>query len=177
LVYTPSNITANVGDVVAFFFNPKNHTVTQSNFAQPCLTLEESTGKVGLDSGFTHPTNVSQTDVGFNFTVNDTAPLWFHCEQLNHCKQGMVFAVNANENKTFDAYLNNALNSNSSSSTPSGSSGGSTATATGTGTGASEAASSTGTSSPSNGNGAISTSVNVGLAGVFAVAGGFILAL
>src|ERR1700761_487775 len=32
-------------------------------------------------------------------------PLWFFCGQANHCQQGMVFSVNANANKTFDAYL------------------------------------------------------------------------
>jgi len=175
LIYNPTNISAGVGDTVEFFFNPKNHTVTQSNFALPCETLEESTGKAGLDSGFSNPTNVSLTTVGFSFVVNDTSPLWFHCAQTGHCKKGMVFAVNANENKTFAAYLNNALNSNaSSSSSPSGSSGGLTASATGSGASGASASS---TSSPSSGSDAISISVNFGLTAVFAVVGGFILAL
>lgn len=39
LVFTPSNITANVGDVIQFFFGPKNHTATQSSFDKPCDTL------------------------------------------------------------------------------------------------------------------------------------------
>jgi len=177
LVYSPSNITANVGDTVEFFFNPKNHTVTQSSFTAPCQKLEASTGTVGLDSGF-NPTTESLTTVGFSFVVNGTSPLWFYCRQTGHCIKGMVFAVNANDNKTFAAFQANAENSNSSlsSSTASISGSGSSATgsATDTGTGAATATSS---SSPANDNGAISTSVSVGLTAVLAVVGGFILAL
>jgi len=182
LVYSPSNISANVGDTVAFFFNPKNHTVTQSSFAQPCEKLEASTGKVGLTSGFI-PTTVSLTTANYSFVVNDTSALWFYCGQIGHCSRGMVFAVNADEDKTFAAFQANAERSNTSStsSTPSAGSGGSTGStgsATGasvTGTGAS--ASSTSSSSSQNDNGAISTSVNFGLTAVLAVIGGAILVL
>jgi plastocyanin len=164
LVYTPSNISANVGDTVQFFFNPKNHTVSQSSFTEPCKTIQG-----GLDSEFTQPTNVSLTTVGFQFVVNDTKPLWFYCEQTTHCKKGMVFAVNANENKTFAAFLQNALNSNSSSSPSSPS---------GSGTGSSGAsATDTGASSSSTSSDAIAIPVNVGLTAVVAVIGSYILAL
>lgn len=33
-VYTPSQVTAQNGDIIEFEFHPKNHTVTQSSFAQ-----------------------------------------------------------------------------------------------------------------------------------------------
>jgi len=39
LVYTPEQITANVGDTVIFTFGVKNHTATQSTFAQPCIKM------------------------------------------------------------------------------------------------------------------------------------------
>jgi len=176
LVYSPSNISANVGDTVEFFFNPKNHTVTQSSFGKPCEKLQVSTGIVGLDTGFANPTNVSLTTPGFAFVVNDTSPLWFYCRQTGHCKKGMVFAVNANGNKTFAAFLNNAMNSDSSSSTPSASSGGSTGTATDSGA-TDTGATASSTSSPSNGSGAISISVNVGVTAVLGLVGGILLAL
>lgn len=51
LIYSPSNISASIGDTVEFFFNPKNHTVTQSSFAAPCEKLQASTGTAGLDTG------------------------------------------------------------------------------------------------------------------------------
>src|SRR5262249_23511872 len=39
LVYTPENIDAAVGDVVVFHYGTKNHTVTQSTFAEPCSPM------------------------------------------------------------------------------------------------------------------------------------------
>jgi len=173
LVYSPDSISANIGDTVEFFFNPKNHTVTQSSFADPCDILAG-----GLDSGFTNPTTVPLTSVGFSFVVNVSTPIWFYCRQTGHCKQGMVFAVNANANKTFAAFQANAMNSGSSSTTPSGSSGGSTGSAaTGTDATATATGASASASSSSNGNNGFSTSANFGLTALVAVVGGIILAL
>lgn len=36
LVYVPNLVTAAVGDVVNFHYNPKNHSVISSAFATPC---------------------------------------------------------------------------------------------------------------------------------------------
>lgn len=51
----------------------------------------------------------------------DTQSLTARSTEANHCQQGMVFAINANANKTFDAFLATAkglaANSSSSSST------------------------------------------------------------
>jgi plastocyanin len=113
LAYNPSNITAQVGDQIAFEFQSKNHTVTQSTFADPCIPATFN-GSAGADSGFMfidpngdfsngHPT--------WTITVNTDQPLWFHCAQntpANHCKAGMVFSVNASPDKTFQAYLDKA---------------------------------------------------------------------
>lgn len=49
--YSPDSVVAAVGDVVRFNFNPKNHTATQSTFANPCLAIQKTTGVVGFDSG------------------------------------------------------------------------------------------------------------------------------
>ncbi|KAG6853923.1 hypothetical protein C0991_012413 [Blastosporella zonata] len=58
LAYSPESITANAGDVVNFQFLSKNHTVTQSSFANPCAPL--TTPTVGIDSGFQFvPTNAT----------------------------------------------------------------------------------------------------------------------
>jgi plastocyanin len=53
LVYDPSEVKAQPGDTVTFEFRQKNHTATQSTFANPCraLTLTSTTGQVGFDSG------------------------------------------------------------------------------------------------------------------------------
>jgi plastocyanin len=53
LTFSPSNITAQVGDTIVFQFKQKNHTVTQSTFAEPCISLTKTStsGQVGFDSG------------------------------------------------------------------------------------------------------------------------------
>lgn len=50
LAFEPSNITANVGDIVTFLFTHANHSATQSSFSKPCNSLAES-GQTGFDSG------------------------------------------------------------------------------------------------------------------------------
>jgi plastocyanin len=52
LAYNPPNITAAIGDTVTFEFHPKNHTVTQSSFNDPCRPLADTskTGQEGFDS-------------------------------------------------------------------------------------------------------------------------------
>lgn len=51
LVYSPSNIQAAINDTVTFEFRPKNHTVTQSSFSNPCVALKKEDGTDGFKSG------------------------------------------------------------------------------------------------------------------------------
>jgi len=172
LTFNPSSVTANVGDTISFVFYPKNHTVTQSSFAAPCQPLAS-----GIDSGF-QPVAANATSVpSFSMTVNVTTPLWFFCHQTGHCESGMVFAVNANANKTFDAFQATAKASaadgtppSNSSSSPSSPAGSGTTAGSPSGTGSSP---SSATSSTSKSNSAITTSARAGglLAAVGFVAG------
>ncbi|KAK0447387.1 uncharacterized protein EV420DRAFT_871740 [Desarmillaria tabescens] len=110
--FIPPNITATEGDVVTFNFSgaPGNHSITQSNLANPCTPLSG-----GFDSGwvFISGPGLSPTPQ-WNLTVtNASTPIWFYCKQLvpsPHCEVGMVGAINApmSGNATFDAFLNNA---------------------------------------------------------------------
>ncbi|KAJ6519957.1 Cupredoxin [Mycena sanguinolenta] len=97
LVFSPPAVSANAGDQVVFHFNPKNHSVFQSSFADPC----------GLkDGGFASPffpvaANSSvDTRPTYSVTVNDSVTaVWIYCAQAggtpaSHCGQGMVFAIN-----------------------------------------------------------------------------------
>lgn len=105
LLYEPSSVTAKAGDIVEFQFMSKNHTVTQSTFDKPCEPKAE-----GVDSG--HQLVPAGTTVfpAWSITVqNDTAPLWFFCNQPPHCSRGMVFAINPNAEKTFAKFNANAL--------------------------------------------------------------------
>lgn len=91
LEYNPESITAAIGDMVMFVFMQKNHTVTQSTFADPCRKMAG-----GMDSGFM-PNPEGKLGVNWNMTVETTEPLWFYCKQQNgiHCGKGMVFSINA----------------------------------------------------------------------------------
>ncbi|KAH9971739.1 hypothetical protein BGW80DRAFT_1107822, partial [Lactifluus volemus] len=86
------------GDTVQFIFDPKNHTMTQSSFENPCSRLNN-----GFDSDFHPVANVSQTLPTFSIPVKDSKPIWVYCRQgantpASHCGKGMVFAVNAEAN-------------------------------------------------------------------------------
>jgi len=123
LTYEPSSATGKVGDVLAFQFQSKNHTVTQSTFDQPCTF---KTG--GADSGFLAvPAGATQFSEWSFTIVNDTAPMWFYCAQGQHCKAGMVFALNPSAERTFDAFKATAMGASTNTSaaaTPSASSSG-----------------------------------------------------
>jgi hypothetical protein len=69
LLYTPESIKAAVGDMVMFVFMQKNHTATQSTFAEPCKKMAG-----GMDSGFmANPEG--KAGVTWNMTVENTEPL------------------------------------------------------------------------------------------------------
>lgn len=108
LTYNPPSIQAQPRDIVSFQFKSKNHTITQSSFADPCRKLEftSTSGQIGFDSGFVPVTADASGFPTYNITVNDTAPVWAYCRQANHCGNGMVFAINAVEssNKSFAAF-------------------------------------------------------------------------
>ncbi|KAJ7932861.1 Cupredoxin, partial [Mycena leptocephala] len=108
LAFSPPNVTANVGDVISFQFQSKNHSVTQSTFGSPCTT--QTTPKQGIDSGFQFVGAPGAAMLPqFSFNVTDLNPLWFYCAQTNpasHCSAGMVFSVNADPSspKSFAAF-------------------------------------------------------------------------
>lgn len=106
LKYDPEFIDgAKVGDVVAFEFLANNHTVTQADFATPCVPKAG-----GFDSGFMPNMANKLGAVTSLFTVKDTNPAWFYCAQPGngnpHCQAGMVFAINPPKSgdKTLDAF-------------------------------------------------------------------------
>ncbi|KAG9047883.1 hypothetical protein FS837_001274 [Tulasnella sp. UAMH 9824] len=104
LVYTPSVVYAQPGDTVKFKFQFKNHTVTQSSFDYPCTPLHG-----GFTSGFNPVAPDAKKFPTFKVDVHDTDPIWVHCEQVDHCPSGMVFAINPpRRGNTFHKFLKKA---------------------------------------------------------------------
>ncbi|KAF7375814.1 hypothetical protein MSAN_00471300 [Mycena sanguinolenta] len=106
LTFSPSNITANIGDTVSFQFQSKNHSVTQSSFAAPCTALAG-----GIDSGFQFVAADATELPQFSITIgNASTPFFFFSKQADECQQGMVFSINANPDsaKSFAAFQANA---------------------------------------------------------------------
>jgi len=120
IAFNPPNITAQVGDTITFEFHQKNHTVTGSSFAAPCVDLFTSSGTLSFDSGFMPVADGATTFPTYVVQVNNTNPIWAFCRQTGHCGDGMVFAANAVESssKNFAAFqaLAQQLNGTSSSS-------------------------------------------------------------
>jgi len=171
LVFDPTDITAAQGDTISFQFQGKNHSVTQSTFAAPCV--RQTTPTLGVDSGFMAVAANATTLPQWSITVsNASAPLWFFCAQtapVVHCQQGMVFAVNAPPTKTFAQFQNAAKASGGNSTT-------STNTTSTSPSGAASGAASSGAPAASNTAGTKSGAVKVGgsAAGALTVAALFV---
>lgn len=103
LAFTPNQVNAGVGDEILFEFHPKNHTLTQSSLAAPCVPLPG-----GGDSGFVPVAPGAAVFPTKRIIVNTTLPLWFHCKQGPHCPSGMVFAINPGPQEKMDTFLANA---------------------------------------------------------------------
>ena len=71
LIFSPNTLTAMPGDMVEFTFMSKNHTLTQSTFAEPCKKMKE-----GVDSGFLpNPDNTLSPPPSYAFQVKDKKPI------------------------------------------------------------------------------------------------------
>jgi plastocyanin len=91
LAFFPDSLQAAQGDTVTFRFWPKNHSVAQSTFAQPCAPMQN-----GFWSGFV-PTQSVDAVANQTFSMeitNASAPIWFYCTQGKHCQSGMVGVIN-----------------------------------------------------------------------------------
>ncbi|KAJ7934462.1 hypothetical protein B0H13DRAFT_1855070 [Mycena leptocephala] len=78
LTFTPSNISASIGDTVTLHseFHPKNHTVTHSSFLQRRKAFDETstTGQVGFNSGLSVPPD--SVSINNNLTLTRLPGRW-----------------------------------------------------------------------------------------------------
>ncbi|KAL1849912.1 hypothetical protein Daus18300_013107 [Diaporthe australafricana] len=108
LVFDPENVVAEIGDIVEWHFLPKNHSVAQSSFGQPCVP--DASLAQPFFSGF-QPIDAAQAPQDpnvFQIIVNDKTPIWYYCAQTtgNHCQKGMAGVINQNfdSQNTLSAY-------------------------------------------------------------------------
>ncbi|KAK6537264.1 hypothetical protein TWF694_011456 [Orbilia ellipsospora] len=94
LLFDPQNVVAEIGDIVEFHFTSRNHSVAQSNFANPCQPI----GPDAFFSGFNFVTQYGQNPNVFQITIQDKKPVWYYCAQtnMNHCQMGMAGVINQN---------------------------------------------------------------------------------
>lgn len=108
LTFSPSEIYAEVGSFVQFQFQPKNHSVVQSNFANPCVPINTVQPEVmGFFSGFMPVSPDAKTNPVFTVQVKDQSPMWFYCSQGKHCQMGMGGVINPPKNgeRTLAKYI------------------------------------------------------------------------
>lgn len=83
LVFSPSTITADEGDIIEFMIHA-GHSVAESSFANPCQPIAGA----GIWSGFPSSTTT------FRVQVNNTNPVWLYCGVPGHCQAGMAAVIN-----------------------------------------------------------------------------------
>lgn len=96
LVFDPDNVVAEIGDIVEWHFLPKNHSVAQSSFGQPCVP--DASLAQPFFSGFQPTGDAVQAPNVFQVVVKDKTPTWYYCAQTtgSHCQNGMVGVINQN---------------------------------------------------------------------------------
>jgi len=110
LLFYPEVLEANVGELVQFHFYPKNHSVAQSTFDDPCVPISESAsgnGTEGFFSGFMPVEANSEVMPTFTIPVQDEKPIWYYCATGPHCQNGMVGVINPpkdNAERTIENY-------------------------------------------------------------------------
>lgn len=111
LKFWPEKITAAPGTMVQFQFWAGNHTVTQSNFDNPCVPISNINSSIeGIYSGY-QPVDAS-AEMGmiptYTITIKDDKPLWLFCSKGKHCQAGMSMVINentsANSTRSLDTY-------------------------------------------------------------------------
>lgn len=96
--FSPNNIKVPVGGKVQFHFLTGNHTVTQSNFDNPCAPINMFANVTGVHSGFMPAAAAMSSGMvaTFTITVNNTNPMWIYCAQMGHCQGGHTMVINEN---------------------------------------------------------------------------------
>ena len=82
--------------MVQFQFLAGNHTVTQSNFDNPCQPISAFSNATGFHSGYVPAAaSVAAGNIPtYTIMINSTNPIWVYCAQGKHCQAGMSMVIN-----------------------------------------------------------------------------------
>jgi hypothetical protein len=80
--------------MVQFQFMPKNHSVAQSNFDNPCQPISMHSNVTGVFSGFMPVAATDMMVPTYTILINSTKPMWIYCAQAKHCQSGMSMVIN-----------------------------------------------------------------------------------
>ncbi|KAF9879151.1 extracellular serine-rich protein [Colletotrichum karsti] len=109
--FSPSKVTANVGDTIEWIFYPDGHSVIRAEYGFPCTPYEYiDIGRQGFYSG-PEPVKAITNDMPrYRVRVNDTDPIFFYCGAPGSCyKEKMIGVINENSTATLDGQLDAAL--------------------------------------------------------------------
>jgi len=95
LIYWPASINVPVGEMVQWHFYPKNHSVVQAAFSNPCAPISNVMPNVTtFFSGYMPVKATDQEIPALTMMVKDAQPFWYYCSQGKHCQMGMVGVIN-----------------------------------------------------------------------------------
>ncbi|KAF2646695.1 hypothetical protein P280DRAFT_363583, partial [Massarina eburnea CBS 473.64] len=137
--FSPNQITAQPGDMVAFNFVTQNHSVASSTANQPCQPEKNAVfsdfqpvaaANQKNAAGGKGNKNQNRQAAGpntpmFMVPITDSNPMYIYCSQAQHCQQGMVMVINPPNNNAVQQYANKAAKAKNNVSPKGGLSGGS----------------------------------------------------
>ncbi|KAH7159871.1 hypothetical protein B0J13DRAFT_616670 [Dactylonectria estremocensis] len=108
--FTPSELTADVGDIIEWRFYPTNHWVIRGDFDYPCIPYEYiGTDRTGFSSGSQTVQAITDDGPRFRVRVNNTDPIFFYCGAPGSCvRYHMMGVINPASNDTLDDWLTKA---------------------------------------------------------------------
>ena len=95
LAYSPASTNVPVGEMVQWHFYPKNHSVVQAAFTNPCEPIGNVMPNMTTFFSGYMPVNAADTKMpALTMMVMTAQPFWFYCSQGSHCQNGMVGVIN-----------------------------------------------------------------------------------
>lgn len=108
--FTPSELEAQVGDIIEWRFYPTEHWVIRGDFENPCIPYEYvDTDRRGFSSGPQKVQAITDDAPRYRVRVNNTDPIYFYCGAPGSCSRyHMMGVVNPTSNATLEEWQEKA---------------------------------------------------------------------